>query len=150
MTRPPAPATLIKDRVLIPTADAWRVETNPTIRSVDRIERVRPGWVLLHVTRAIAPAPKAPRRIPFRLEWQIPAQLRRALLVAGLLLAALAALFTAGALVYALYGDAINHAVRIAAWVAGGFLVLTLIAWVTSLKTGRCPGLHCPGCGHTK
>jgi hypothetical protein len=147
-TRHLARATIVKDRILVAATDVWKIQDNPTIRSVERVEPAGHGRVLVHVTRAIAPAPRSPRRMPFRLEVHVPDQLKRALLVLAGFVGVIAVLLGAGALVYSLYGDTIDAAFKRVAVGVGAFLALMLIAWVTSLMTGRCPGLHCPGCGH--
>lgn len=131
------------ETVVATVAQARRLARNPNTREIRDIERVGPDQVLMTVAR-VAPDPiRHRRRLPFQIEIRAaglgkPAAFIAAIIGAPLLLAA------TGWLIFVIYGDLIATAIKATA----GILSVLLIAWVLSLISGRCPGLHCPGCGH--
>lgn len=127
-----------------------RVLGNPYIRDVEGARRLGPNRYSVKVVRADpTPQPAPRRRLPYRLELA-PGARRPAAFASGAVLA-VALLLGTGWAVHALWGDTIASFLRAYLPAAGAVLILsaTLIAWVgKKLATGRCPGLHCTGCGH--
>lgn len=143
MTRVVAVHPIRTHTATLTLAEVRALSTNPNVRDIKGLARV--GENAYHVeVRYIEPDPPPRRR-------RLPVQftgLGRYLRVMSLILGVPVALFAAGWAVFAVWGSEIAAGFRVAGYAVTAVAVLAVVLWLVSLTTGKCPGLHCPGCGH--
>lgn len=113
---------------------------NPNVASIAPLRQVTSGRWAVRITWT-------DRNTPIRRKVRVPVRVeggRRFAVTALAVLGVPVALFAATWGVWALVGSAVGR------YGGAALLILSVVflLWALSITTGRCPGLHCPGCGH--
>lgn len=137
------PALALRTRkTTVTLAEAKALKVNPWVHDVRALRRVGENAYVVEVRYLDPPAPPEPQR-----RWRVEG-LGRYARVMAVVFGVPAALLGIGWTVAALWGDQIAAGLRTVGLAALAVVVLLIVVWVASLTTGKCPGLHCPGCGH--
>jgi hypothetical protein len=147
----PTPQYPIVRRIVTGTADdVYNLcRRNPDVHRHNRPVQLADGqWrVTVMITDREHPTPGTLARARHR-TW---VAIRPTVKVGGITLAVIAALYTAGFLIWYVWGAAITAAVQAILVGVGAVIavaaLITVGSWWTSHGRNGCPGLHCTGCG---